>query len=116
MSWYILDSRNVWLSCWWFATNTIFYQHYQRYQTSLDLFVTKRNIKTLDNPVFGNNDIVFFDKDSDNVTFSSDEMGILSVDLNNINLDDVNFDEDDPETFIHVLLGVTYLNNVKHYR
>ena len=26
-------------------------------------------------------------------------MGILSVDFNNINLDDVNFDEDDPETF-----------------
>ena len=29
-------------------------------------------------------------------------MGILSVDLNNINLDIVNFDEDDPETVIHV--------------
>ena len=43
-------------------------------------------------------------------------MGILSVDLNNINLDDVNFDEDDPETFIHAILGVTDLNNVKHYR
>ena len=31
-------------------------------------------------------------------------MGILSVVLNNINLDDVNFDEDDPETIIHVRL------------
>ena len=31
-------------------------------------------------------------------------MGILSVVLNNINLDDVNFDEDDPETVIHVRL------------
>ena len=28
-------------------------------------------------------------------------MGILSVDLNNINLDHVNFDEDDPETIVH---------------
>ena len=28
-------------------------------------------------------------------------MGILSVDLNKINLNDVNFDEDDPETIIH---------------
>ena len=29
---------------------------------------------------------------------------ILSVDLNNINLDDDNFDEDDPEIIIHVRL------------
>ena len=29
-------------------------------------------------------------------------MGILSVDLNNINLDDGNFDEDDSETITHV--------------
>ena len=31
-------------------------------------------------------------------------MDILSVDLNNINLDDVNFDEDDRETIINVRL------------
>ena len=31
-------------------------------------------------------------------------MGILSVDLNNFNLRDVNFNEDDPETLIHVRL------------
>ena len=31
-------------------------------------------------------------------------MGILSVDLNNINLDDVSFDEDDPKNIIHVRL------------
>ena len=31
-------------------------------------------------------------------------MGILSVDVNNINLDDVNFDLDDTETIIHVRL------------
>ena len=29
-------------------------------------------------------------------------MGVLSVDHNNINLDDANFDEDEPGTFIHV--------------
>ena len=29
-------------------------------------------------------------------------MGILSVDLNNINLDDANFDEDESEAGIHV--------------
>ena len=31
-------------------------------------------------------------------------MGIVSVDLNNINIDHVNFDEDNPETIIHVRL------------
>ena len=31
-------------------------------------------------------------------------MDILSVDLNNNNLSDANFDEDDPETTIHVAL------------
>ena len=29
-------------------------------------------------------------------------MGILSVDLYNINLDDTNYDKDDPEAIIHV--------------
>ena len=41
--------------------------------------------------------IVFVNEDSDKVTFSSDNMCILSVDLNKIN-----FDENDPETIIHV--------------
>ena len=42
----------------------------------------------------------FFAKDSANVTFSSDEVSILSVDHNNINLNDANFYEDDPKTII----------------
>ena len=43
-------------------------------------------------------------EDSNNVTFFDDEIGILSVDLDKINLDDVNFDEDYPKTSIHVRL------------
>ena len=31
-------------------------------------------------------------------------MSILRIDLNVINLDDVNFDQDDPETIIHIRL------------
>ena len=42
--------------------------------------------------------IYFFNENSGNVIFSSDEIGILIVDLNNINFDDYNFDEDDCET------------------
>ena len=43
-------------------------------------------------------------EDSNNLTFFGDEIGILSVDLDKINLDDVNFDEDYPKTSIHVRL------------
>ena len=35
------------------------------------------------------------------VTFSCNEMGILRVNLNNINLDN-NFDEDDPDTTVPI--------------
>ena len=44
----------------------------------------------------------FFDEDYGNVTVSCNEMGIRSVDINNIDLDDAKFYEDDPKTFIHV--------------
>ena len=55
--------------------------------------------KKLHNALFTDDDILFFDEDSGNVRFSSDEMDIPSVDLININLDDVNFDEDDPRNY-----------------
>ena len=45
--------------------------------------------------LFASDDINFFAKESGNATFSSEEMGILSVDFNNIDLH-VNFDEDFP--------------------
>ena len=39
--------------------------------------------------------------DSDIMTFFSDVMGLVTIDLNNINhLDDDNLDEDDPETIV----------------
>ena len=57
-------------------------------------------IKKLHNTLFTDDDILFFDEDSGNVRFSSDEMDIPSVDLININLDDVNFDEDNPDLII----------------
>ena len=48
-------------------------------------------IKKLHNDLFPGDDIDFLNENSDNVTFSKDEMGILSVVLNNTNLDGVNF-------------------------
>ena len=38
--------------------------------------------------------IIYFDEDSDNVLIFLNEMGILNIDLNNINLDNT-IDEDD---------------------
>ena len=49
------------------------------------------------------------------MSFFSDEIGILSVNCNNVDLDDGNFDEDDPETIIRVRLMAWYnKRNVKH--
>ena len=40
-------------------------------------------IKKLHNALFTDDDILFFDEDSCNITFSNHKIGILSVDLNN---------------------------------
>ena len=69
-----------------------------------DWFVTSKMNEKLDDTLFSNNDITFVNENSNHVTFFSDKMGILSKDLNNINLDDINFDKDDPETIIFVRL------------
>ena len=53
-----------------------------------DWFVTSKVIKNLHSALFADGNIFFCDKDSGIVTFSSDEMSILSVDFNNNNLDD----------------------------
>ena len=67
-------------------------------------------IKKLYNALFADDDILFFDEDSGNVTFASDEMDILSVNLNNINFDDSSFYEDEP--FIHFRL-LAWQNKLK---
>ena len=49
--------------------------------------------------------ILCFNEDSGDGIFSCNEMDILIIDLNNIDLDDTNYDEDDPdETTIHIRL------------
>ena len=47
--------------------------------------------------------MLYFNEDFVNVVFSCNEMGILNIDLNNINLDN-NFDEDDPDTITLIRL------------
>ena len=61
-----------------------------------DWFVTSKMIKKLYTALYANENILYFNQDSGDVTFCCNEMGILSVNLNNINLDN-NFDEDYPD-------------------
>ena len=41
-------------------------------------------------------------------------MGILNIYLNNINLDDTSYDEDDPDTIIYVRLLAWHIKSGKH--
>ena len=59
--------------------------------------------------------ILYFNEDFGDAIFFCDEMGILSIDLNNINLDDT-FDEDDPDTIILIRIGILNLKNAKHLK
>ena len=40
--------------------------------------------------------------------------GILSIDLNKFNLDDTNYDEDDPESVIHIRILARHIKFEKH--
>ena len=78
-----------------------------------DWFVTSKIIKKLLTALYTYDDILYFYENSDDVVFSCNEMGILIIDLNNINLDNTNYDEDDPETVIHIRLSAWHIKFVK---
>ena len=65
-------------------------------------------IKELFTALYADENILYFNEDFGNVVFSCNEMSILIIDLNNINLDK-NFDEDDPDTIIHIRLLAWYI-------
>ena len=65
-----------------------------------DWFVTNNMIKKLFTALHADENILYFNEDSSNFLFSSNEMRILNIDLNNINLDDINYEEDDPDAII----------------
>ena len=64
-----------------------------------DWFVTSKMIWKLFTALYADENILYFNEDSGNVVFNCNGMGILDIDLNNINLD-YNFNEDDPNTII----------------
>ena len=69
-----------------------------------DWFVISKMIKKLYALLYADENILYFNEDSDDAVFSCNEIDILCVDLNNLNFDDTNYDSDGPETFIHIRL------------
>ena len=67
-----------------------------------DWFVICKMIKRLFIALYADENIFYFNEDSTNLKFCCNEIGILSVNLNNINLDDTNYEKDDPDTIILV--------------
>ena len=80
-------------------------------------FVTSKTIKKFFNALYANQNIFCFNEDSGNVEFSCNEVGIINIDLKNINLDN-NFDEDDPDNLLisHFWLGILNFKNAKHVK
>ena len=59
--------------------------------------------------LYGDHNILYFNEDSSNIIFSCNGMDILNIIRNlNINLDNTNYDEDDPETIIHVAWHIKF--------
>ena len=75
-------------------------------------------LEKLRNVVLSIYDIELDDIELDTVAFFIDGTGIVTIDRNNIDLDNDNFDEDHPINIIllDLLLGVIDLNNVKHVK
>ena len=60
--------------------------------------------------MYADENILYFNEDSDN------GMGILNMNISNINLHDANYDEDDPDTIILVRLLIWHIKfeKLKH--
>ena len=82
-----------------------------------DWFVTTKMIKKLDTALQSDDGLLFFDEDSGDVTFRCDKIGILNVNLSNINLDN-NFDEDNLDILFSsdFWFGIVNLKNAKHLK
>ena len=70
-------------------------------------------IKNLFTALYAGEIILYFNEDSNNFIFDCSGMGIINIDLNNINLDDTNFKEDDPDTIILIRLLAWHIKSEK---
>ena len=68
-------------------------------------------IKELFTTLYADENILYFNEDSSNVAFSCNEIGVLNIDLSDINLDQ-KICEDNPDTIIHIRhIGILNLKN-----
>ena len=65
--------------------------------------------------MYADENLLYFNEDSGDTVFNYNEMGIVNIDLNNIDLDN-NFDEEDPDTIIlsYFWLIILNLKNTKN--
>ena len=73
-----------------------------------DWFVTSKTIQKLFTALNVDENILYFNEDFGHVVFKCNGMGILDIELDNINYDN-NFDEDDPDTIILIRLLPWYI-------
>ena len=67
-------------------------------------FITSKMIKKLFTALYADENKLYFNEDSSNVTFSCNGIDILSANLKSIILDDTNYEEDDLDTIILIRL------------
>ena len=67
-------------------------------------FITSKMIKKLFTALYADENKLYFNEDSSNVTFSCNGIDILCANRKNINLDDTNYEEDDLDTIILIRL------------
>ena len=78
-----------------------------------EYFVTSKMIKKLYTALYEDENIIYFNEDFGNIVFFCDKMGILNIDLNNINLDN-NFDEYDPDAIVFIRIFALHIKFEKH--
>ena len=71
-----------------------------------DQFALSKMIEKLDDAVFSDDYTILNDTDFDIVTFFSNDVGLNSKKLKNVNLGDDNFGNSDPKTNNHVRLWI----------
>ena len=69
-----------------------------------DWLVASKIIKRLVTTLYADDNVIYFNEDSGDVIFPCNEMGILIVDLANIDLKYSNCNEFDPKIINHVIL------------
>ena len=83
-----------------------------------DCFVKAKMIEKLDSAVFPDDYIVFSDLDPGFVTLFSEDIGLNSITIDNINLDDDHFDFVIQKLLImlHLWVSIININNTKHLK